>query len=265
VLSNIVKRSGTLSAIHWWLLQFGFDLRALIRALRELPVYVGNLRRFRRSFNGEIRLRPSLHDRRDTAGAVSSEYFWQDLYVAQKIFKANPARHVDVGSRFDGFIAHLASFRTVEVFDVRPMAVNIPNITFRQADLMQPDVELLGLTPSLSCLHALEHFGLGRYGDSVCVDGHLRGLSGLASLMAPDGVLYLGCPTGKPRVDFDSHRVMDPVQIVDVGRSVGLSLESLVTFASGRLFEEPDTSSAGLREIARREYSLCIYVFRKAA
>jgi len=245
------------------MLQLGFDPRALARAIIELPTYLGNLRRFRRSFDGNMRIRPSLHDRRETAGAVGTEYFWQDLCVAQRVFAANPTRHVDVGSRIDGFVAHVASFRSVEVVDIRPMTASIPNISFTQADLMRPPAGLLGFTPSLSCLHALEHFGLGRYGDKLSIDGHLDGLRSLASLLAPDGVLYLGCPTGRFRVDFDSHRVLDPVQIVDAGIGCGLRLESLITCASGSLFEEMEVTRRRLQELALLEYSLCVYVFRK--
>ena len=38
------------------------------------------------------------------------------------IYAARPEKHVDVGSRVDGFVAHVASFREIEVFDVRPIA-----------------------------------------------------------------------------------------------------------------------------------------------
>jgi len=45
------------------------------------------------------------------AETASGHYFHQDLLVAGKIFKNNPIKHVDIGSRMDGFIAHVASFR----------------------------------------------------------------------------------------------------------------------------------------------------------
>ena len=37
----------------------------------------------------------------------------------------NPLKHVDVGSRIDGFVAHLACMREVEVFDIRPQVSQI--------------------------------------------------------------------------------------------------------------------------------------------
>lgn len=92
--------------------------------------------------------------------------------VARAIHTAKPVKHVDIGSRVDGFVAHVASFREIEVFDVRPISTAVPGVLFRQADLMDSpslpaDTEGGGYCDSLSCLHAIEHFGLGRYGDTV--------------------------------------------------------------------------------------------------
>lgn len=71
------------------------------------------------------------------SGNASGHYFHQDLLVAQKIYLANPATHVDVGSRIDGFVTHVASFRKIEIFDVRPLQQSpYPNIIFVQADFM---------------------------------------------------------------------------------------------------------------------------------
>ena len=41
------------------------------------------------------------------------------------IYNSKPKRHIDVGSRVDGFVAHVASFREIEVFDVRPLEKSI--------------------------------------------------------------------------------------------------------------------------------------------
>jgi hypothetical protein len=68
---------------------------------------------------------PCLYDRSEEGGTASGEYFWQDLYIAQKIFKVNPHRHVDIGSRIDGFTAHVASFREIKVFDIEGLDLAI--------------------------------------------------------------------------------------------------------------------------------------------
>lgn len=84
------------------------------------------------------------------------------MLVAQRIFEANPTRHVDVASRVDGFVAHLAVFRQVEVFGIRRLTTSARNIVFHRCDVMaEIKPEYVNYCDSLSCLHALEHFGLG--------------------------------------------------------------------------------------------------------
>lgn len=86
--------------------------------------------------------------------------------MARRVYQNNPSIHVDVGASVEGFVAHIASFRPIIVLDIRPLSNITPNIRFMQADLMSPiDARLLGYCDSLSCLHALEHFGLGRFGE----------------------------------------------------------------------------------------------------
>lgn len=128
----------SLIKLHWLLsAQFGFDPLRLMRSLRGLPTFVRDWRRFRSGYGGPLVLMPCLHDRYEEGGTTKSEYFWQDLLVARWIQAARPEKHVDVGSRVDGFVAHVASFREIEVFDVRPVSTVVPGVVFKQADLMQ--------------------------------------------------------------------------------------------------------------------------------
>ena len=60
-----------------------------------------------------------LNEKFADSGIASGHYFHQDLLVARKIFQHNPQKHVDIGSRTDGFVAHVATFREIEVFDIR--------------------------------------------------------------------------------------------------------------------------------------------------
>jgi len=59
----------------------------------------------------------------------------------------------------------------------------------------------------LSCLHALEHFGLGRYGDPLNYDGYVLGLSNLHSILEKNGKFYFSVPIGPQRIEFNAHRV----------------------------------------------------------
>ena len=152
--------------------------------------------------------RPCLGEDVADSGQAKGHYFHQDLLVARRIFERNPHIHVDVGSRVDGFVAHVASFRPIEVFDIRPLPAGIANIDSTQLDLMAPlPEELKDYCDSLSCLHALEHFGLGRYGDPVDYDGYLVGLENLGKILRSGGVFYLSVPIGPQRIEFNAHRV----------------------------------------------------------
>jgi hypothetical protein len=162
---------------------FGVDPLKTIRAFKGVPIYYKNRKLLReQERDGDKKFPfatpyPCLGDRFDSAGEATGHYFHQDLLVGRRIYKNNPSLHIDIGSRIDGFVAHVASFRKLEVIDVRSIVCNIPNVTFSQADLMEElDSKLKGCCDSLSCLHALEHFGLGRYGDPVNYNGYLLSL-----------------------------------------------------------------------------------------
>jgi hypothetical protein len=160
---------------------------------------------------------PCLLDRYLPSGTAKGQYFHQDLHVAQMIHAAQPDRHIDVGSRIDGFVAHVATFRPIEVVDIRPQPTTARNITFHQRDIMQPDPTYDQSTESLSCLHTLEHFGLGRYGDPVDFYGYLKGWENLVRMVKMGGTLYVSVPIGEvQRVEFDAHRIFSIPYLLDV-------------------------------------------------
>lgn len=150
---------------------------------------------------------PCLNDKEDSAGFVGNPYFPQDWYVANKIYNSKPIKHVDIGSRIDGFVAHVAVFREIEVFDIRPMSVSIPNIIFKQKDLTDETSIPFNYCDSISCLHALEHFGLGRYGDRIDPDGHIKGFRNITKILKSGGTFYFSVPMGVQRIEFNAHRI----------------------------------------------------------
>lgn len=150
---------------------------------------------------------PCLDDKDADSGTASGHYFHQDLYVARRIFESNPVRHVDIGSRVDGFVAHVAAFREIEVFDVRPLKNKIKNILFKKFDFTDASCTMKDYCDSVSSLHAVEHFGLGRYGDPLDYNGHLKGLDNIYTILQPLGKFYFAVPIGKQRIEFNAHRV----------------------------------------------------------
>ena len=187
---------GDCRRIYSALVVFGIDPIKTIRSLMGLPAYLRNLRKISGQKSSAVRefpfgkFYPCLEDRFSESGSARGHYFHQDLLVARRIFLNNPNTHVDVGSRVDGFVAHVASFRPIVVLDIRPITGSVPKIRFVQADLMSPLREsLTDYCDSLSCLHALEHFGLGRYGDPVDYDGYVLGLNNLHRVLKRHGSL----------------------------------------------------------------------------
>jgi SAM-dependent methyltransferase len=162
------------------------------------------------------KLWPILGDKYSDNGSAKGEYFHQDLLVARRIYENKPEKHIDVGSRVDGFVAHTASFREITVIDIRPSTGKCHNITFVRQDFMSElDASLVESCDSASCLNAMEHFGLGRYGDPVNYDGHLVGINNLYKLLKKNGKLYFSVPIGCPqRIEFNAHRVFSPEYLI---------------------------------------------------
>lgn len=189
--------------------------KKFFRFLRHAPSMLSELKQLKEQARSSThtfpisRLNPYPHEKKQQSGTAKGHYFHQDLLVARRIHENHPEKHVDVGSRVDGFVAHVAAFRDIEVLDIRPLDAQVQNIHFKQADLMSPPPEMVDYCDSLSCLHAIEHFGLGRYGDPIDFEGHLKGLNSLHAIVKKGGTLYLSCPVGPQRIEFNAHRVFD--------------------------------------------------------
>lgn len=255
------------------LTQLGIDRRRLPRLLRNYSAVQRDERELRDSekssrFQGAFQLGPDYRiygEKGVDAGTASGHYFHQDLLVARAIYQRSPRRHIDVGSRIDGFVAHVASFREVEVLDIRSLP-EVSGISFRQADIMHLPEEFHRTADSVSCLHALEHFGLGRYGDPIDFDGWWKGLQGLQSLLQPDGTLYLSVPTGvKQRIEFNAHRVFSIPFLIDVlGEEFHFEDLSFV-HDDGSLSEHVQLDSIQAQESFSADYGCSIWTLRKRA
>ena len=214
-LNSSVRVLGSIS------LGLGFDPRKFFPTLLNSYNYVCdlisfiNLSRLRNNnrIYGKfpIQILPILSDKSSDSGS-HGVYFYQDLQAARLIYNKNPLNHLDIGSRLDGFISHLLTFRSVYFADIRPLKAAIPGLKFIQLDVMDTEKSrsLSGSFDSISCLHALEHFGLGRYSDPLNPDGWVPALVNITNLLTNDGLLYLSVPLGKQRVEFNSQRIFNP-------------------------------------------------------
>jgi len=123
---------------------------------------------------------------------------------------------------------------TGDLQHLEPIAASAVSLSFRSNSV-----------PSLSCLHVVEHIGLGRYGDPLDPEGTTKAMGELARVLAPQGHLYFSVPVGKPRTCFNAHRVLDPQQVLDWFQ--GLELVQLSAVTDGGLFL-PEVEPASLRD-----------------
>ena len=153
---------------------------------------------------------PRLDDRTATT-PVDSHYVHQGAWAFRHLREAMPAHHVDIASAvyYLGFFAAIAP---TDFVDIRPAALHMPGVTEREGSVLALPYATQSLS-SLSCLHVVEHVGLGRYGDPLEPQGTKLACAELTRVLAPGGTLYLSVPVGRPRVSFNAHRVHSVAQI----------------------------------------------------
>jgi hypothetical protein len=268
-LKTLGARFNIVKSLYSWIFALGFDVIKFIDAIRGFPLVIRDYMEFKRKNRLSVTKWllhfsiPCLDDKYAASGAISSHYFHQDLLVARRIYERNPKIHVDIGSRVDGFVAHVAAYRQIEVFDIRLLSNVIPNIVFKQADLMDQTLDIVNYCDSLSCLHALEHFGLGRYGDHIDVQGYLYGFENLSKILRKEGLLYLSVPIGKERIEFNAHRVFN----IDTILNMASGNFDLTTFSyvddQGDLFENIKLGQRERESNCGCYYGCGIFEFKK--
>lgn len=158
---------------------------------------------------------PCYYDRFDQAGTLGT-YFWQDLWAAKLIHENKPEIHWDIGSRIDGFVGHLASFRGgIKLIDVRPLESKIPGVDFFCGDATNLSQISDESVESISALCSLEHFGLGRYGDPIDPQAWFKALKEIGRIVKVGGHVYISVPIGKEHLEFGAHRVFYAQTIID--------------------------------------------------
>jgi SAM-dependent methyltransferase len=243
---------------------FGWSPGKTRRALSYAHKYVTDARAYARQVEPQSTFRlsmaeafPILDEHIASAGVARGHYFHQDLWAARKICRRRPARHFDVGSRIDGFVAHLLVFMPVTVIDVRALQDDVEGLTFIQADAGTLECLPANTVESLSSLHAVEHFGLGRYGDPIDPAAPWQAMGSLARVLRPGGALYLGVPIGRERLMFNAHRVFSPQTILAALPSLDLVSFSAVD-DDGALVRECSPS-----DFERAEYACGLFEFTK--
>lgn len=154
-------------------------------------------------------------------------YVYHMAWAMKVMCEIQPEKHVDISS-FLYFPVMLAGFIPVEYYEYRPADLFIENLECKQADLKRLPFADNSIN-SLSCMHTVEHIGLGRYGDEIDPSGDLRSMEELERVLAPGGDLLFVVPVGKPRIQFSAHRIYSHDMIIDQFRNLKLHQFGLIS------------------------------------
>ena len=188
---------------------------AVVFGVFRIPGYFLEWMRFRR-LKGDARFRdlfPQLYDRVQST-PFDFHYTYQAAWLPRLLKKNKPAKHIDVSSDFR-MVVTMSAFVDMDYYEFRPVDTgNLEGLRTLAGEVTNMPLDT-GSCESVSCLHVLEHIGLGRYGDPLDPEGFAKGFAELTRLVAPGGRFYVSFPIGRKRIMFNAHRVLDPVQIVD--------------------------------------------------
>jgi len=164
----------------------------------------------------------------DNTGITGFEphYTYHPAWAARVIAQVKPKKHIDISSILH-FSTLVSAFVPVEFYDFRPAGVKLENLECKKGDLLAlpfPDNSV----ESISCMHTIEHVGLGRYGDPLDPQGDIKAINELKRVLAPGGTLLFVSPMGRPRIQFNAHRIYSYAQITEYFSGLTLKEFSLV-------------------------------------
>lgn len=157
-------------------------------------------------------LSPCIADK-TTVTDFDRHYIFHPAWAARILAETRPVAHVDLSSSLT-FCTMVSAFIPTSFYDYRPADLCLSGLSCGSADLLALPFEDNSI-PSLSCMHVIEHIGLGRYGDPLDPDGDLQAISELKRVVAPGGTLLLVVPVGAARLMFNAHRIYSYDQIID--------------------------------------------------
>ena len=193
-------------------------------------VYLNQFRKFKSDKRNRFETKwsgmyPCLNDKLSVT-PFDAHYTYHPAWAARILAKTLPKEHVDISSILH-FSSITSAFVPIKFYDYRPVLLNLPNYQSEFADLTQlpfPNDSI----ESLSCMHTIEHIGLGRYGDPLDPEGDLKAIKELKRVLKPGGQFLFVTPVGKPRIEFNAHRIYSYEMVMDMWAPLQLKEFSVV-------------------------------------
>ena len=261
-MRNWLKRNHLRRKVGLFCYRIIAPMSGFLIALMALPAYIRFLADWRlfRMAGGHatvLEIYPCLHDRA-TETAIDSHYFFQAIWAFKRILSSDPIFHVDVGSDVR-FVGMLTTITNVIFVDIRPLQVNLENYEGEKGSIL--DLPYLdGSIQSLSCLHVIEHVGLGRYGDPIDPQGSLKAAIELQRVLAPGGRLYLSVPIGITRVQFNGQRIFSVSDVLTMFNRLRI-LELSIVNTDGKFTENISADNVILQDGHGNDYGLGMFLF----
>lgn len=166
-------------------------------------------------------------DDKTSTTAFDTHYVYHTAWAARKLKEIAPQKHIDISSSIY-FNAITSAFIPIEFYDYRPANINLTSLYPKSADLLSLPFSDQSIK-SLSCMHVLEHIGLGRYGDSLDTLGDMKAVSELIRVLDNNGDLLIVVPVGKSVINYNAHRVYGYEEIIKMFSKLTLVEFSLLT------------------------------------
>jgi len=182
-------------------------------------------------------------------------YTYQSAWAARRLLSVKPEKHLDIASDLR-FVTQISAFLPVIYLEYRAPGIALTNLTTIEGTIHSLPFSDQSID-SLSCLHVIEHIGLGRYGDPVNPSGHIFALKELGRILAPGGLLLISVPVGKATTLFNAHRIFDPVKFPALLPGLILEEFSIVT-TSGKFIEKTSPE-----HFTQEEYACGLYLLRR--
>lgn len=164
-------------------------------------------------FNLDWRDRKSCLDDKTDTTEFDSHCIYHPAWAARVLARTKPKVHIDISSAIE-FVSVVSAFIPIKFYDYRPAKIYLNNLTSEKINILSLPFDNASVE-SLSCMHVIEHIGLGRYDDTLNPDGDLNAINELKRVMAPNGNLLFVTPVGKPKIMFNAHRIYSYDQIIN--------------------------------------------------